>query len=101
MSYSTEQVTTLQNAPSPITYADAGEFAEQFGVSRGSVIAKVLSLELDYERKPVPAPTVRRPTKSDLVAEIAHNLNAVSTDNLTGLDKATVSALVVLLDLTS
>ena len=95
MPYTTKQEAVLKDAPTPITYADAGALADEFGKSRGSVISKVLSMELAYECKPK---TPKRPkglTKAELVTLIADALDT-SADALSGLDKATAGALMTL-----
>jgi len=102
MSYTKDQENLLR-AAAPINYERAGELADEFGVSRGSIIAKTLSLELEYIRKEVATPKPKGPTKVELVAEIECNLRNLDGDpsNLSGLEKATSKALAKLLQLTS
>ena len=91
--YSDAQVETLQSFD-VITYAQACELAEQWGKSPKSVISKINHLEIPYEKKPVPAKKIAKETKAELVAQIEEATGA----NLFGLEKATVKALVKLLE---
>lgn len=93
--YTVKQEAALTEA-APVTYAQAVEFGKEFGKSTRSVIAKVLSLDLDYVAKPVEPKRPRGATKAELVAEIAA---AVGLDKaeLAGLDKATGVSLAKLL----
>ncbi len=100
MSYTKEQ-TDLLIAASPVTYADAADFAETFDKAHRSVISKVKSLEAAgeavYIRKPVPAAKPAKPTKAELVASIDE---ALGTD-LSGLVRADADTLTALLDAVS
>lgn len=92
MPYTTKQEAILKAAATPITYANAGELADLIGKSRGSIISKVLSLEIPYECKPKAAKRAKGPTKIELVAAIADYIGT-SAEALSGLDKATAAAL--------
>ena len=95
VNYTPEQEQILRDA-APVTFFEAGEFAETFGKSQRSVIAKVQSLGLDYIKKPIPAKRPKGATKAELVAEISARLGLETPVN--GLDKATASALSTLVD---
>jgi hypothetical protein len=97
--YTTAQEATLKASTTPITYAMAVEFADEFGRSPQSVISKVLSLEIPYECKPKPAKRPKGKTKAELVAEIAGGLG-VAAVTLAGLEKATAGALANLAEVT-
>ena len=92
MSYKPEQEAVLSAEAQPITYARAKELADELGKSQGSVISKILSMEIPYTRKPKAAPKKVGPTKAQLVAEIANEVG-VTAEVLQGLDKATAAAL--------
>ena len=95
--YSAEQEATLKGMPSPITYAQACELGARWGKSHQSVISKIKSMKLDYEKKPVETKKVSGgPTKAELVAIIENNLDA--DGKLAGLEKSTVQALANLLE---
>lgn len=89
--YSDEQVEILQSFD-VITYAQACEFAEMWGKSNRSVISKIHSLEIPYEKKPVPAKKQAKITKGELVERI----ESATGSDLWGLEKATVRSLVEL-----
>ena len=86
-----------------VTYEQAIELAEEFGVSAKSVIAKIYSLNaqrdagINYVPKARPAKRAKGVTKAELVAQIA---NATGADNeaIEGLSKAPAAALAALLD---
>jgi hypothetical protein len=90
VNYTPELVVAL-TALSPVTYPEAVAFGAENGKSTRSVIAKVLSLNLDYLPKVVPSKRPKGVTKAELVAEIASRLKA--EDGFPGLEKATMSAL--------
>jgi len=87
--YTVDQEAALEQAQKPITFADAEQFARDFGKTPRSVISKVKSLGLDY------APRIVLPkrvvSKADLIAAISAKVPK-GTD-LTGLEKATVNSL--------
>ena len=78
----------------PWNYESAKAWGEANGKSGRSVVAKVLSLNLEYIRKPAPVKRPKDVTKAELVAEIATKLEVA---DLSGLEKATVKALIDLL----
>ena len=88
--YTEMQEQALRDAPKPITFENAVEFAREFGKTPRSVISKVKSLELDYAPRVV-APK-RVVLKSDLIAEIVAKLGA-EEGAFNGLEKATTRAL--------
>lgn len=92
VNYTPEQVAMLHAEPTPITYARANELAEEFGKTPASVRAKILSEQIEYERKPTEPKRPTPETKAEIVAAIANHLG-VASKTLNGLDKATVAAL--------
>ena len=90
--YTEAQEALLNAEPQPITYARAGELAEEMGKKIRSVIAKIQSMELAYERKPVEPKRPKGKTKAELVAEIEAYMGA-EEGTFSGLDKATGQAL--------
>lgn len=99
MSYTVEQVAVLTKAAEvgPITWARANEIAEEIGMSARSVVAKIKSLELPYEPKPVEPKRPKGMTKTDLVRTIEARLH-VPANTFNGLEKATGSGLNKLLE---
>ena len=94
--YTAEQESHLKGMTSPITYAQACELADEWGKSKQSVISKILSMNLGYEKKPVETKKVSGgPTKAELVQIIENNLDC--DGKLTGLEKSTAKALTNLL----
>ena len=96
--YTPEQVSALIEAANsaPFNQARATEFAEQFGLSSRSVIAKVKSLDLPYEVKAKPAAKKAAASKSDMVSAIEKAVDA-DDGSLNGLVKAPMLALSALL----
>ena len=96
--YTPEQVSALIEAANsaPFNQARATEFAEQFGLSSRSVIAKVKSLDLPYEVKAKPAAKKAAASKADLVLAIEKAVDA-DDGELNGLVKAPMAALSALL----
>ena len=92
--YTPEQVSALTQAATvaPFNQARATEFAEQFGFSSRSVIAKVKSLDLPYEVKAKPAAKKAAASKADIVSAIEKAVDA-DDGSLNGLVKAPMSAL--------
>lgn len=90
VNYTNDMVTELTEM-APVTYAEAVEFGEKHGKSTRSVIAKVLSLNLDYIAKVVPTKKPHKVTKAELVAEISVRLGLEAP--IDGLDKATARSL--------
>ena len=93
----TPEMVAIISGYSNFNGAVAAEIADKIGKSQRSVIAKIKSMGLPY--------AVKRPTrkdgspvsrKADMVAAIAKALDA-DADELAGLEKATRSALDVLL----
>lgn len=90
--YSVEQEQILRDA-APVNWEAANLFADQFGKSVKSVIAKVQSLDLQYIPKAKPAKKEVEPTKAEMVA----NIEAETGLTLTGLEKAPVNTIKTLL----
>ena len=91
--YTDAQVEALQ-AQDVWTYDEAVEFADQEALKVRSVIAKIKSLGLDYECKPVAVTKTGEPVvrKSDLAAEIATRLG-VEAPSLVKMTKTDLVAL--------
>ena len=87
--YTPTMIEALRSAQ-PLNLAKAQTFASEWGVSYRSIIAKVLSLGLTYEKKAVTSSS-SNPTKKDLVAEIERALDA--GESLTGLEGASMASL--------
>jgi hypothetical protein len=87
--YTADQELALEQAPKPITFEAAQQFARDFGKTPRSVISKVKNLGLEY------TPRVLLPkriaTKADLIAAISAKVPE-GTD-LAGLEKATTASL--------
>ena len=92
MAYSPKQEQALQNA-APITSSIAEAFAAEFGVSKRSVISKAVTLKI-YQKDAPRARSAAKPTKADVVAEISR---ALSSEDLSGLEGASMKSLVALL----
>lgn len=74
--------------------ASAKFFADKFGKSYQSVIAKIKNLDLGYDRKPAPRKKAVQTTKAELVEVIAKRLDR----DMTGLEKSTRGALLLLIN---
>ena len=94
LNYTVAQEAELKTE-SPMNWETATAWGEANGKSARSVVAKLLSLKLDYVSKPVPAKAVKAVTKAELVAQVAESLKMRGTA-LAGLEKATVAALTTL-----
>jgi len=92
--YSNQMVTEL--CASAHTYESAVAFASKHNLSTRSVVSKIKSLGLDYERKVVVSVSQTRIRKSDVVAEIAARLS-LESEKLAGLSKADTASLQELL----
>lgn len=92
--YTDSMVTEL--CASAHTYQTAGEFASKHNLSVRSVVSKIKSLGLAYERKPVPTKMEVRIRKADVVRVIATKLG-LEDEALSGLGKADMGALQKLL----
>ena len=92
MAYSPKQEQALQNA-APITNESAEAFAAEFGVSKRSVISKAVMLKI-YQKAAPRSKAAAKPTKADIVAEISR---ALSSEDLSGLEGASMKSLVALL----
>ena len=86
--YTETQVKALKGS-GKIDLQAAKRFAEDWGKSPKSIIAKAVSLGV-YAAMPRAAKVGKRPTKADLVAAI---LKATQADSLDGLEKAPAIAL--------
>lgn len=96
--YSKEQEAAII-AASPLNLEKAKALADEFGKSWRSVVAKAVNLGVEYQAKEKPAKRPAKVTKAELVTAIE---NAAGTDlSLKGLEKATMTALVNLLDAVS
>ena len=91
--YSKEQMQMITDA-SPLNLEKAKVLADEMGKTYRSVIAKAKSMELEYVSKPAPRKKAVQATKSELVAWIS---NATDRD-CDGLEKATRSALLLLIN---
>jgi len=99
MSYTTQQVETIQRAAQELGTLNgqiAAELANEIGMSKRSVIAKIKSLGLDYAVAAKPVKGTRATSKAEYVAAIAAALDADAA-GLAGLEKSTASALSSLL----
>lgn len=93
--YTDSMVTEL--CASAHTYESATQFASKHNLSVRSVVSKIKSLGLAYERKPVPVRgSVERIRKADVVRVIATKLG-LEDEALSGLGKADMGALQELL----
>ena len=81
--YTPTMIEALRSAQ-PLNLEKAQSFSAEWGVSYRSIIAKVLSLGLTYEKKAVVSSSSDRPTKADLVREIEQSLQGESLDGLQG-----------------
>jgi len=101
MSVYTKAMIQKLEAAEPLNLAKAKKLADEFGMAEKyrSVISKALSLGLVYQSaKPARKDGNPIAKKSDLVCDIAKLLDADET-TLVGLEKATRTGLVTLLDL--
>ena len=92
MAYTANQEAALISA-APITSLSAELFAAEFGVSKRSVISKAVTLKI-YQKNAPRARSAAKPTKADVVAEISR---ALSSEDLSGLEGASMKSLVALL----
>jgi len=91
--YSAEQEAAIK-AAAPLNLEKAKALAEEFGKSWRSVVAKALSMEVEYISQPKPTKKPHQTTKAELVSAIEERLNT----NLSGLEKATGRALANLVE---
>ena len=84
--YTEAQVKALKQG---VTLATAKRFAQDWGKSPKSIIAKAVSLGV-YTAQARPAKVGAKPTKADLVAAIA---KATDSDSLAGLERASMASL--------
>lgn len=91
--YSAKQEELIINS-APLDLAKATAIAEQIGKTPRSVIAKALSLDVEYHSKKPEPKRVSQITKADLVIAISEELQGA---NLAGLEKATSASLANLL----
>lgn len=76
MSHYNEKRVAILRENAPLNYEKAKELAGSFGVPIKSIIAKALSLGIEYQKKPVARSTKPQgPTKAALVSEIRQTLN--------------------------
>ena len=94
VNYTPEMVAILK-ANAPINYEKAQVLANTLDRGARSIIAKCEREGIEYISKPAPAKKKAAPSKADLVGAIAR---AVDADDLSGLEKATGSALCKLLE---
>ena len=99
--YSAEQEAALI-AASPVTFEQAHAFAEEFGKSVKSIVAKIHSLkaqdvDIEYIPKEKPVKRVGKVTKAELVAKIETALGDDAEGTLAGLVKAPAADLHTLL----
>ncbi len=91
--YSTNAEAAIR-AASPFDLAGAKVLGRELGKSYRSIIAKCKSMNLDYI---VQVPALKRPTQATK-AQIVKHISDLTERNFFGLEKATMSALVSLLD---
>lgn len=89
VNYTPAMLETLK-AAAPVDYAKAQALAIELNRGVRSIIAKCKREGVEYISKPAPAKKKAAPSKADIVAAIAA---ATGADDLTGLEKATGSAL--------
>jgi len=94
VNYTPEMVAILKDN-APINYEKALVLANTLDRGARSIIAKCKREGIEYISKPAPAKKKAAPSKADLVGAIAR---AVDADDLSGLEKATGSALCKLLE---
>lgn len=93
MSVYTDSMVVELTQAGAFDYASASAFAEKHNLSPRSVISKIKSLGLPYERKPVPTKMeVKRVRKADVVRVIESKLG-LDAEALSGLGKADMGAL--------
>lgn len=92
MSVYTDSMVVELTQAGAFDYASASAFAEKHNLSPRSVISKIKSLGLPYERKPVPTKMEVRVRKADVVRVIATKLG-LEDEALSGLGKADMGAL--------
>ena len=92
--YTPTMIEALRSAQ-PLNLEKAQSFSAEWGVSYRSIIAKVLSLGLTYEKKAVTSSSSDRPTKADLVREIEQSLQGESLDGLQGASMRSLQALLM------
>ena len=91
MPYTEKQVAALQNAAQQFGTLNgeiAGQLADELGLTKRSVIAKIKSLGLDYAVAKKPVKGTRAISKAEYVSAIAKALDA-DASTLDGLEKAT------------
>lgn len=94
--YTAEMVAELASA-APLDLAKAKTFADKFGKSYQSIIAKCLSEGIEYESKKPEAKRVNKEkTKAEMVELIRYRLN--TSNFLHGLEKATAASLKTLFE---
>lgn len=92
--YTAEQESAIK-AAAPMNLEKAKAFAEEWGKSWRSVVAKAISLEVPYQAQEKPAKRPAKETKSEIVEQIENAL-AAPVGAFAGLEKATIRALVSL-----
>lgn len=92
MSVYTDSMVVELTQAGAFDYASASAFAEKHNLSPRSVISKIKSLGLPYERKPVPTKMEVRVRKADVVRVIESKLG-LDAEALSGLGKADMGAL--------
>lgn len=92
MSVYTDSMVVELTQAGAFDYASASAFAEKHNLSPRSVISKIKSLGLPYERKPVPTKMEVRIRKADVVRVIESKLG-LDAEALSGLGKADMGAL--------
>lgn len=94
-----DEIIEAMKALAPLNWDKAKELATKFDVKPRAIVASAIRQGLEYERKKRVSkggePVLRKP---ELVQKIAECLN-LSADNLGGLDKASKSALQVIVDI--
>ena len=91
--YTPTMIAELREAQ-PLNLEKAQSFSHAWGVSYRSIIAKVLSLGLTYEKKAIFSSS-SKPTKKDLVREIEQSLQGESLVGLEGASMRSLNALLM------
>lgn len=81
MSHYNEKRIAILRENAPLNFEKAKELGSSFGVPTKSIIAKALSLGIEYQKKPVARSTKPQgPTKAALVREIRQTLNMANRE---------------------
>ena len=92
--YTPTMIAELREAQ-PLNLEKAKSISHASGVTYRSIIAKVLSLGLTYEKKAIFSSSSSKPTKKDLVREIEQSLQGESLVGLEGASMRSLNALLM------